>query len=450
MNFKNINLKAFSVAELIVTVTILGILAVVAFLSYTEHVQWARDSNRIANLKTLSDWLEVYLAKHDLPLPENAVEIRKNWVLIWWQWEVWKATLSSLDFSQDLKDPKTLENVSFYVSSDRRYFQLMSFMEWNYFDIPFFPSDFPERKPLLNWQKLWILTDSNNVPVQQVVEVKNAWYLDIWTDTWVYVAHFNEVWTLKWTAQDLGVLQDLSQNGWKPNSCLTWLLMNPELAWTQWTYLITDITNKSYQWYCSWVEQDPIPLDWWADYTLISSWWIDNGTFSWWTDVPSESGSVDLNNIVELPADELPEEVLNEEDDDHWYVLEQEWDDSDYKIEIEDDDVDWDWRWEREEFENDMNEWDVVKMCWWVKELDNDGYVFNNIIDYVDWRKSYNWAMIKVFEKEKKWKKWEYVCVEHVLIWKPKDFLWRLWYKAEDKDKKFYIGWLEVFFYKKK
>ncbi|USN57925.1 MAG: hypothetical protein H6767_06270 [Candidatus Peribacteria bacterium] len=45
---------------------------------------------------------------------------------------------------------------------------------------------------------------------------------------------------------------------------------------------------------------------------------------------------------------------------------------------------------------------DVVKMCGWVKDLDNNGYIFNNIIEYIDGKKSYNGKLIKMFEKEKK------------------------------------------------
>jgi len=225
--------------------------------------------------------------------------------------------------------------------------------------------------------------------------------------------------------------------------------MNPELSWQEWFYRITDITNNSYDWYCSWVNTEPIPYDWWTEYDLVSAKAIDNWTFSWWTDIPTETWSIDTNNIIELPAEDIPEETLTNEDDDYWYVLEQEWDDSDYKIEIDDNDLNWDWKWELEQF-TDLGEWDVVKLCWWVHEINNNGYVFNNIIDYIDWRKTYNWHMIKIFEKAKKWKKWEYLCVEHRLIWKPKDFLWRIWYKAEDKDKKFYIWGLDVLLYKKK
>lgn len=442
--------KWFTLVELMVSLTIISIVAVYWILAYEWHVQWARDANRIANLKALSDWFDVFRMKKDLPLPENAVEIRSNWELVWWQWEVWDHILSIMDFSQKLKDPKTLENVNYYLTKDRRYFQLMTYMEWNYFDIPFFPSShFEERKPILNWEKLWILTNPENTSVHRVQEIINEGFLDIWVNTWVYVAHFNELWNLKWKAQDLWVIVDLSKNGWKPNNCVTWLLMNPDLTWQEWTYKITDITNNTYDWYCSWVASEPIPYDWWENYELVSPEAIDNGTFSWGTDIPSETWSIDTNTIIELPADEIPEETLTEEEDDSWYVLEQEWDDSDYKVELEDEDLDNDGKWEKEEFE-DLDDWDVVKMCWWVHEIDNNWYVFNNIIDYVDWKKSYNWHMIKMFEKTKKWKKWEYVCVEHVLVWKPKDFLWRIGYRAEDHDKKFYIGWLEVLLYKKK
>lgn len=452
MNIKKI--KAFTLVELIVIVTILAVLSTIWFISYSSYLSGVRDTNRVSNMKALSDGLEMYRNEHNLPLPENSIEIRENWELVARQWDAWENVLETIEFSNGWIDPQNGEYISYYLTKDKKYYQLMVFLEWNLSDLSFNilnkarAIDYSSKNPIVLGKKLWILTDDYNTPVHKIPEVINNWFIDIWTWTWVYIAHFKENWNLKWDIQDLWVVSELAQNWWKPNSCLTWVLMNPELNWWDWNYQITDINKNSYEWYCDWTWDTPIPEDGWADYELISSWAIINWTFSWWTDIPTETWSIDTNNIIEMPSDELPEEMI-EDWSDHWYVLEQEWDDSDYKIEIEDTDTDWDWKTEKQEFE-ELWEWDVVKLCWWVNNLDNDWYVFNNIVEYIDGKKSYNWKVINMFEKEKKGKKWTYQCIEHKLIWQPKDFLWRIWYKAEEFNKKFYIWWIEVKFYKKK
>jgi len=47
---QKINIRAFTLVELIVVITIVGILSTVGFVSYSGYLTWARDSNRISQM----------------------------------------------------------------------------------------------------------------------------------------------------------------------------------------------------------------------------------------------------------------------------------------------------------------------------------------------------------------------------------------------------------------
>jgi len=70
--------KAFTLVELIVVITILAILATIGFVSFSWYLAWTRDTNRVAQLKAMSDALELYSTKDDLPKPDNYIEV-KDW-----------------------------------------------------------------------------------------------------------------------------------------------------------------------------------------------------------------------------------------------------------------------------------------------------------------------------------------------------------------------------------
>jgi prepilin-type N-terminal cleavage/methylation domain-containing protein len=70
--------KAFTLVELIVVITILAILATIGFVSFSGYLAGSRDTNRKAQLKSMSDALELYRTKKDLQIPDDKVDIKTS------------------------------------------------------------------------------------------------------------------------------------------------------------------------------------------------------------------------------------------------------------------------------------------------------------------------------------------------------------------------------------
>ena len=125
--------KAFTLVELIVVITILAVLSAIWFVAFSWYLAWTRDTNRISQLKSISDWLELYWTKHDLPIPEDKVDIKvwtwTNEKTIAYQWYAWKNILETIEYSSEWVDPKDWTYFSYYLTKDKKYYQLMAFLE---------------------------------------------------------------------------------------------------------------------------------------------------------------------------------------------------------------------------------------------------------------------------------------------------------------------------------
>ncbi|MDQ7009185.1 MAG: type II secretion system protein, partial [Candidatus Gracilibacteria bacterium] len=89
--------RAFTLVELIVVITILAILATVGFVSFSGYLAGTRDVNRVSQLKSMSDALELYRTKKDLPTPDDFVEIRTDATTIAYQGYIGKNVLETIE-----------------------------------------------------------------------------------------------------------------------------------------------------------------------------------------------------------------------------------------------------------------------------------------------------------------------------------------------------------------
>ena len=80
------NKKWFTLVELIIVVTILAILATIAFLTLWKYPLQARDTLRISDLKSIEKSLEIYKVKTwELPEPDSI-----DWQKVFWEWVLQK------------------------------------------------------------------------------------------------------------------------------------------------------------------------------------------------------------------------------------------------------------------------------------------------------------------------------------------------------------------------
>lgn len=177
----------FTLVELIVTITILAILATIAFISLQWYLSWARDSVRISDLSNINKALAVMRTKNwSVIKPENFIPITLSWSVIWYQWDANKYVLDRIGISNWWVDPLTDEYYSYFINRNAYKFQLLWFLE-NDDSVKVWLNnktyaDNSDKYMYVKWDWLGILTDNLNVPIHRVDAVKTEWEFDtIWS-----------------------------------------------------------------------------------------------------------------------------------------------------------------------------------------------------------------------------------------------------------------------------
>ena len=205
--------QGFTLVELIVVITILIILWTIGFVSYTNYIGWARDTNRLSQIAWIYDGIESYKIKQEAPLPTEKVEVKSGTTIIAYQWYVWQDVLDTISYNKWGKDPKDESYFTYYLTSDKEHFQLMWYLE-DQSNISFlwiqntYATDYTKRYPTVIGAKLWILTDTSNNPIQEIPAIKSVWYLDITTATGTYKANFTDNKSLSGTGIILANLEN--------------------------------------------------------------------------------------------------------------------------------------------------------------------------------------------------------------------------------------------------
>lgn len=206
--------KWFTLVELIVVVTILAILSTIWFVAYSWYLSWVRDTNRIAQLKSIYDGLRIVQSKWQLQLPDDYIEIKSGPNIISYQWYAWENILESIEYSTQWLDPKDGEYFTYSMTKDGKYYSLMTMLE-NNLDETLSPVvvnsqvsavNYLSRTPYIQGKKVWMVLDDTNTPIQENLTIKDAGFfnvLSVWTDQFSLYFDNREIF--------YGVADDLAQ-----------------------------------------------------------------------------------------------------------------------------------------------------------------------------------------------------------------------------------------------
>lgn len=169
--------SAFTLVELIVVITIVWILSTIGFVSYSNYLTGARDSNRISQMVKITDSMQVYSATKSLPLPDNKIDITASWAsnIIWYQGKVWVDVLEAIDYSNGGEDPKDKNYFTYFLSKDRKSMQILTFLEepsTSAFINSAYAVDYTDRFPKVYGKKLGVLLSNadatKNTPAEDL------------------------------------------------------------------------------------------------------------------------------------------------------------------------------------------------------------------------------------------------------------------------------------------
>ncbi len=236
-------IKAFTLVELIVTITILAILWTIAFISLQWYSTSARDSTRLSDLSSMRSSLELFqLDAGKYPIVTNWVDITYSGWVVWTQWIFWKSVYENVNkLDKTPLDPVTEKEYTYSTTSNRKEYQLWWIMEGD---------TIAASSPLTRGELRGVLWEGQGVKAANAAETQATAYV-IWNYNWVMTK------SLSWTTCRVLSIPSIITND------------------TTITDLQTIVTNNSfvYRWYKNlpssfkWSKWSRFKYDWWFWFT---------------------------------------------------------------------------------------------------------------------------------------------------------------------------------------
>ncbi len=154
------HLRAFTLIELIVVITILAVLGAIWYISLLWYAQNARNSSRVHDIRLIDKAMSLLIVTDSVyPLPDNPTSITYSGALAWTQgtFSTW-ALIQVSSLSVAPKDPLTGGDYSYSVSNNRKRYQAWAMIEWSLFSLS--PTLVSQSYALSSkWKKAYVIGD---------------------------------------------------------------------------------------------------------------------------------------------------------------------------------------------------------------------------------------------------------------------------------------------------
>lgn len=129
IKYKN---QAFTLIELIVTITILSILGTISFMSFQWFQKDGRDTVRLSDLFLLKQNFEIFkITTWMYPQPSSGSTITYSWALAWRQGTVWDSVIQNLPkINKKPVDPLTGNEYTYSIINIGTEYAFWGILEW--------------------------------------------------------------------------------------------------------------------------------------------------------------------------------------------------------------------------------------------------------------------------------------------------------------------------------
>ncbi len=174
------SIYAFTLVELIITITILAILSTISYLSFQNYVKDSRNTSRIENINSIEKWLSLFYEKTwKYPIPEKFIKLNSNWTLIWYQGNFGKQSALLINMPNTPLDPLDKKYFTYVSNSDLSAYQIVWFFENQWTSL----NDISSRNIQSFGNELWALFLTNwinsNKPLQEIYDQNSFTWVDI-------------------------------------------------------------------------------------------------------------------------------------------------------------------------------------------------------------------------------------------------------------------------------
>lgn len=274
--------KAFTLVELIITLSIITVLSIVWAYKFTWYIWNLRDTSRLTQVTEMYNGVISYSINNRLPTSKNSINITQSGTIIWYQWDFDENLLETIEFTSIGKDPKTNQYYTFSMDENRKNFQFMVFLEdersVDKFQKKYISSNLLNRvsanitTPFSYWKNIGVIFDKELNPIHKNLYKQWSTSYEVKNNTEEYILQFawKEILSSKqWGLEVLALW--MSNWGVKYSSCNEMLLENPKLKNKDWKYPIIDENWLAMAVECNMTDQGW----WWTKYAEI----IDEFTF---------------------------------------------------------------------------------------------------------------------------------------------------------------------------